>query len=67
MLNIPYIYTIESSLFGYQRENDFRIIQYQPNDYREMGKSVLSTFAQMVKKKKGLNQKDYQLLLCNQT
>ena len=34
IINIPYIYTIESSLFGYQKESDFRITQYQPQDYR---------------------------------
>jgi len=30
ILNIPYIYTIESSLYGYQKEGDFRIVPYQP-------------------------------------
>ena len=34
ILNIPYIYTIESSLFGYQKSTDYKIIPYQPNDYR---------------------------------
>jgi hypothetical protein len=37
LLNIPFIYTVESSFFGYQKEGDFKIIPYQPNDYREMG------------------------------
>lgn len=45
LLNIPYIYTIESSLFGYQKEFDHRIIPYQPKDYREMGETVVKTFA----------------------
>lgn len=44
-LNIPFVYTVESSFFGYQKEGDFKIIQYQPNDYREMGESILKTFA----------------------
>ena len=66
LLNIPYIYTVESSLFGYQKENDFRIIPYQPQDYREMGVSVLSTFAELMKKKERFRPKDERLLLCNQ-
>lgn len=36
-LQIPLVYTVESSFFGYQKENDFKITQYQPKDYREMG------------------------------
>lgn len=34
IINIPYIYTIESSFYGYQKEGDFKITPYQPNDYR---------------------------------
>ena len=39
-LNIPLIYTIESSFFGYQKD-DHKIIQYLPKDYREMGVTLL--------------------------
>lgn len=58
ILKIPYIYTIESSLFGYQKEGDFRIIPYQPEDYREMGQTVLKTFAEMMSKKNKFRPKD---------
>ncbi len=44
-LEIPLIYTIESSFYGYQKD-DFRIVPYYPKDYREMSESVLKTFAQ---------------------
>lgn len=33
ILNIPLIYTVESSFYGYQTE-DNKIVQYLPNDYR---------------------------------
>ena len=66
ILNIPYIYTIQSSLFGYQKSTDYRIIPYQPNDYREMGQTVLQVFAEMMIKKNQLGKKDQRLLLCHE-
>jgi hypothetical protein len=33
-LQVPLVYTVESSFFGYQREGDFKITPYQPVDYR---------------------------------
>ena len=65
MLDIPYIYTIESSLYGYQKESDYRVTPYQPEDYRGMGQTVLKTFAEMMVKKKSLKHKDPRLLLCD--
>jgi len=32
-LKIPLIYTVESSFYGYLSD-DFRIVQYLPNDYK---------------------------------
>lgn len=61
-LNIPLIYTVESSFFGYQKEGDFKITPYQPNDYREMGHSILKTFAEFAKKQ-SVGQ-DHRLLIC---
>lgn len=49
-LQIPLIYTVESSLYGYQR-NDHNIIEYLPNDYREMGKTLIDSFFEMNKSK----------------
>lgn len=34
LVKIPLVYTVESSFFGYQRQGDYKIIPYQPNDYR---------------------------------
>ena len=54
-LDTPLIYTIESSFYGYQKD-DFRIIPYYPSDYREMSESVLKTFSTyMTQKYKHLN------------
>ena len=64
LLNIPFIYTVESSFFGYQKEGDFKIIPYQPNDYREMGENILKTFAQMIQQRNHNPMKDERLLLC---
>jgi hypothetical protein len=66
MLKIPFVYTIESSYFGYQKEGDFKIIPYQPHDYREMGETILKTFAEMVKKQKSHKIYDQRLLLCQE-
>lgn len=43
ILQIPLIYTVESSFYGYQK-NDHRIIEYLPKDYREMGVTLIETF-----------------------
>lgn len=32
-LRIPLVYTVESSFYGYQK-NDHKIVEYLPNDYR---------------------------------
>lgn len=64
ILKRPYIYTIESSFFGYQKEGDFRITPYQPNDYREMGETVLKTFVELTKKKT-LHPRDIRTFICN--
>jgi hypothetical protein len=45
ILKIPFIYTVESSFFGYQKEGDFKITQYEAKDYREMGQTLLETIA----------------------
>ena len=42
-LNIPLIYTVESSFYGYQKDGH-NIFQYLPKDYREMGITILETF-----------------------
>lgn len=42
-LRIPLIYTVECSFYGYQ-EGDFRIVQYMPQDYKEMGASLMEGF-----------------------
>lgn len=42
-LQIPLIYTVESSFYGYQK-NDHRIIEYLPKDYREMGEKLIEIF-----------------------
>ena len=47
---IPLIYTVESSLFGYQK-NDHKIVEYLPKDYREMGKTLIDSFYEMNKSK----------------
>lgn len=60
----PYIYTIESSFFGYQKEGDFRITPYQPNDYREMGVTVFRTFVELTKKKMH-SIRDLRTLICD--
>lgn len=57
-LKIPYVYTVESSFYGYQKEGDFKITPYQPKDYREMGETILKTFA-------GLNHKQRTHRICD--
>ena len=42
-LKVPLIYTVESSFYGYQ-VGDFRIVQYLPQDYKEMGGSLMKGF-----------------------
>jgi len=42
-LKAPLIYTVESSFYGYQ-VGDFRIVQYLPQDYKEMGGSLMKGF-----------------------
>ena len=51
-LRIPLIYTVESSFYGYQT-NDFRILQYLPQDYKEMGASLMKGFFDYEVKKNG--------------
>jgi len=55
ILKIPKIYTVESSYYGYQKIGDHRIIQYVPNDYREMGENILISFSQLMKKRQRNN------------
>jgi gentisate 1,2-dioxygenase len=51
-LKIPLIYTVESSFYGYQID-DFRIVQYLPNDYKSMGASLMQGFFNYEMKKNG--------------
>ena len=51
-LRIPLIYTVESSFYGYQL-GDFRIVQYLPKDFREMGASLMIGFFDYEIKKNG--------------
>jgi hypothetical protein len=62
LLKTPLVYTVESSFFGYQKEGDFKIIPYQPQDYREMAVSILSAFAEVSHSKEQPLQ-DHRILL----
>lgn len=42
------IYTVESSFYGYQKD-DYKIVEYLPQDYREMGQVILETFCEYQK------------------
>jgi hypothetical protein len=66
ILDTPFVYTIESSFFGYQKENDFKITPYQPDDYREMAMIVLSSFAELIQQRKAEPMRDHRLLICNE-
>ena len=63
LLQVPLVYTVESSFFGYQPEGDFKIIPYQPADYREMGASILATFAALTPHRRQPALEDHRLLL----
>lgn len=47
-LQTPLIYTVESSFYGYQKDN-YKIVEYLPQDYREMGQVILETFCEYQK------------------
>lgn len=55
-LRVPLIYTVESSFYGYQT-GDFRIAQYLPQDFKEMGASLMKGFFDYEMKKNGKNLK----------
>lgn len=64
LLKVPLVYTIESSFFGHQKEGDFKITPYQPNDYREMGATILKTFGEMIEQQSERPVEDQRLLFC---
>jgi hypothetical protein len=46
------VYTVESSFYGYQA-GDFRIFQYLPQDYKDMGAALMKAFLTYEIKKNG--------------
>ena len=46
LLNIPNVFTVESSFYGYESNN--KIIEYLPDDYRDIGTSLLEGYAIML-------------------
>lgn len=53
-LQIPLVYTVESSFYGYQKDGH-RIAEYLPKDYREMGESLMEGFYEYSIGKNGNN------------
>lgn len=46
MLKIPKVYTVESSFYAYEKGKD--VVQYLPDDYRNMGRSLLENYASLL-------------------
>lgn len=46
ILKIPNVFSIESSFYGYEKNN--KLIEYFPNDYRDLGRSLLEGYARMI-------------------
>lgn len=44
LLKTPFVYTVESSFYGYQKEGEYSITPYQPQDYKQMGQTILTAF-----------------------
>lgn len=46
LLGISNVFTVESSFYGYEKNS--RIIEYLPDDYRDLGRSLLEGYAMML-------------------
>mgnify|MGYP000853850412 FL=1 len=46
LLKIPKVYTVESSFYAYEKGKD--VVQYLPEDYRNMGRSLLENYASLL-------------------
>lgn len=46
LLGIPNVFTVESSFYGFEKNS--RIVEYYPDDYRDLGRSLLEGYAMML-------------------